>query len=72
MNVCIISGALPDLRCGVGDYTYWLCSELKKHNIELNIVTSQDPSVKGIEGIEVSPIIKKWSFSKLVLLLRFI
>jgi glycosyltransferase involved in cell wall biosynthesis len=61
------------MRCGVGDYTYRLCSELKKYNnIELSVITSEDPAVKTIPGARVLPLIKKWNFSNLGLLLKAI
>ncbi|MDP2924660.1 MAG: glycosyltransferase [Candidatus Omnitrophota bacterium] len=71
MNVSIISGTFPDLRCGVGDYTYWLCSELKKSDIKLNVITSQSSEIRPAEGITVTALIKDWSFSDLPLLLNF-
>ncbi len=70
MKVCIISGTLPGLRCGVGDYTSRLCSELKRHNIVLDIVTSQNPEVKGIGGVTVRGVMKGWGVSRLGLLLK--
>lgn len=71
MNVCIITGTLPDLRCGIGDYTYRLCSGLKKHKgINLRIITSRHSAVKEIDGIEIRPVMEKWGFAQLGTLLR--
>lgn len=70
MNVTIISGTFPNLRCGVGDYTYWLCSGLVKHNIEINIITSQNKNVKTLKEAKVYPLIKKWNFPSTIYLIR--
>jgi len=72
MKVCMVSGTFPNMKCGVGDYTYRLSCELKKLGIELDVITSQNPQVIKDKGLKVDPIIEKWSFSNLPLLLKSI
>ena len=72
MKICMVSGTFPNMRCGVGDYTYWLSLELKRLGIELDIITSHDSRVIKDENFDVAPIIKKWNFSNIPLLLRSI
>ncbi len=60
MKVCMVSGTFPNMRCGVGDYTYWLSLELKKLGIKLDIITSKDSQVIRDENLRIDPIIKKW------------
>jgi glycosyltransferase involved in cell wall biosynthesis len=68
----MISGTLPNLRCGVGDYTHWLSLALRQRNIKLTVITSQDSLVKCIDGIDVQPIIKDWGFPAIPALIRSI
>jgi len=67
----MVSGTLSGMRCGVGDYTYQLCSELKRcSNVRLHVITSNNCDVKDIDGVEVRPFIKKWGFCALPTLVR--
>ncbi|PIU42086.1 MAG: hypothetical protein COS99_02070 [Candidatus Omnitrophica bacterium CG07_land_8_20_14_0_80_42_15] len=71
MKICMISGTLPDLPCGVGDYTYLLCSELKRqNNHELIILTTKAPNIKAIEGVGIRQIVNEWKFSSAKVLLE--
>lgn len=72
MKVCMISGTFPGMKCGVGDYTYRLCVELKKLSIEPDIITSKDPNVIKDAGLSIAPVIEKWRLSALGALLDFI
>lgn len=72
MDVSIISGTFPQLKCGVGDYTYWLCSELKKYDVKLNVITSQNPQLVSLNGICITPLLERWSFCGLPVLLSFL
>ncbi|MDD4955626.1 MAG: glycosyltransferase family 4 protein [Candidatus Omnitrophica bacterium] len=71
MNIYIISGTFPEMHCGVGDFTYRFCSELKKYGLTLNIVTTKNPQIKPLEGVTVTQLIKSWNFSGLFTLLDF-
>jgi len=71
MNIYIISGTFPQMHCGVGDYTYYFCSELKKYNLTLNIITTKNPDVKPLAGIKIIQLIENWNFLSLFSLLSF-
>lgn len=72
MKVCMLSGTFPNMRCGVGDYTYRLCADLKKLGIEPDIITSKDPRVIKDSGLSVIGAIEKWDFLALRVLLELI
>ncbi|MEA5007113.1 glycosyltransferase [Clostridium tyrobutyricum] len=45
MKLCIITGTLPPIKCGVGDYTKILCNNLSQNEeIDLSVI-----STKGVE-----------------------
>jgi len=71
MKVAIVSGTFPELHCGIGDYTYWLCAELKKYDTALSVVTSQNPQIKSLEGINLIQLVKSWDLLSLPTLLNF-
>jgi len=71
MNIYIISGTFPEMHCGVGDFTYSFCSELKKYGLTLNIVTTKYPQIKPLEGVTVTQLIESWNFASLFTLLDF-
>jgi glycosyltransferase involved in cell wall biosynthesis len=71
MNIYIISGTFPELHCGVGDYTFCLCKELKKYNLALSVITTKSPHVKSLEGVRIIQLIESWNFLSLFSLLGF-
>lgn len=71
MNIYIISGTFPRLHCGVGDYTYCLCSELKKYDLILNVITTKSSQIEPLDGVNIIQLIENWDFSSLFSLLRF-
>lgn len=71
MKVAIVSGTFPELHCGIGDYTYWLCAELKKYDTALSVVTSQSLQIKSLEGINLIQLVKSWDLLSLPALLNF-
>lgn len=63
MKVLIISGSIPPLKCGVGDYSYNLAIRLaSKPNMSVGILTSKSASgVAPVHGVEVFSIMAGWA-----------
>ena len=45
MKICMISGAYPAMKCGIGDYTARLVAQLAEHGLEVDVLTCRDPYV---------------------------
>ena len=61
----MISGSLPPMMCGVGDYTNKLIDALKKNpELKLGVITSKEASMWNPPGgIDTFPIMNNWSLS---------
>ncbi len=59
MKVCFIVGAFPDMKCGIGDYTYKLAEELGKKGFEIHVITSKKANCKS-EIIHIHSIMEEW------------
>lgn len=62
MKVCFIVGAFPNMKCGVGDYTYNIAKRLAKNNMEVYIITSTKACNLNEDNIVVNNVISKWDF----------
>jgi glycosyltransferase involved in cell wall biosynthesis len=62
MNVVIVTGAFPPMKCGVGDYTFLLAEQIaNEKNSNVTVLTTKGCTNK-ISGVNVLPIIDKWNF----------
>lgn len=63
MKIMIISGSLPPLKCGVGDYSNILASSLSKQDgvSKVVIVTSTEAAGLRSNSLDILPIIEKWN-----------
>jgi len=64
MKICFIVGAFPTMKCGVGDYTYNLVSELAEENNEVSVITSEKAQNSN-DKFKIYNIIKSWNFRSL-------
>lgn len=71
MRVCMVTGTLPPAKCGVGDYTDKLCSNLAKKKIEVYAVTTQDLGFNN-SLYNIIPQIKKWNLTNYFKILKVI
>ncbi|MDD4955177.1 MAG: glycosyltransferase [Candidatus Omnitrophica bacterium] len=75
INVCMISGAYPPCRDGIGDYTARLIDGLRKENIKVSLITSEEEQISEYvrkNNIEnVFPIIKRWNIFAVLAILKF-
>jgi len=63
MKVCMITGTLPNIKCGVGDYTDILCNKLNKsEKIELSVITTKGLSIN--KEYTTYDIMNKWNFTE--------
>lgn len=62
MRVLMITGSLPPMRCGVGDSMVILASEVSRSGrAEVGVLTSVDAGSIDSVGVEVLPLIERWS-----------
>ena len=63
MRVLIIAGSYPPMKCGIGDYSYYLAKALAVDpKVRVGVLTSvNDGHIINSGGIDVFPVIKKWS-----------
>lgn len=63
MKVCMITGTLPSVKCGVGDYTNILCTKLNESKyIELSVITTK--GLRRDKKYTTYDIMDKWDFSE--------
>ena len=53
----MISGAYPEMKCGIGDYTARLAEHLARRGVEIDVLTCDDPAVNctSRDGVRVFP-----------------
>jgi glycosyltransferase involved in cell wall biosynthesis len=61
LKICFISGALPDVSCGIGDYTDTLARALARRNHEVVVLTTPRPELRPASGYRVTPLDTDWS-----------
>jgi glycosyltransferase involved in cell wall biosynthesis len=74
LRVVLVSGSLPDIRCGIGDYTARLAAELARlPGLSVTVITSVSERVRTTAAApaEVLPV-GRWGVSSLPGLLRTI
>ncbi|MCF2939763.1 hypothetical protein L1N85_15185 [Paenibacillus alkaliterrae] len=75
MKILLISGSFPQMKCGVGDYTFLLAKELSdRNNIELAVLTSSNVDMNDYrdDRFRVHPIIKRWDIRNFIEIIKFI
>ena len=64
MRICFISGALPEVSCGIGDYTDALARALARQNHEVVVVTTASPDLRPGDDYRIVPLNTDWSLGK--------
>jgi glycosyltransferase involved in cell wall biosynthesis len=68
MKVCIISPSFPEMKCGVGDYTWRLIQHLQGANREIFLLTSDNDKIRehirqgNLGNVKIFPIVKRWGY----------
>ena len=64
MRICFISGALPEVSCGIGDYTDALARALARQNHEVVVVTTASPDLRPGDDYRVVSLDTDWSLGQ--------
>jgi glycosyltransferase involved in cell wall biosynthesis len=64
MRICFISGALPEVSCGIGDYTDALARALARQNHEVVVVTTASPDLRPGDAYRVVALKTDWSLGE--------
>ena len=72
LRVTIVSGSLPEMPCGVGDYTRRLAAALASEGTAVHIVTSRDDRIAPIAHVAVDREVAGWGVLRIPQLLRLI
>ena len=64
MKICFISGALPEVSCGIGDYTATLARALARRDHEVVVITSASPDLLSPADYRVVPLQTDWSLGE--------
>ncbi len=70
MRITLISGSLPEMPCGVGDYTARLASALATEGASVRIVTTRDDRVASLPAVSVDLATRNWGTLQVPMLLR--
>jgi len=74
MRVLLVTGSFPPMRCGVGDYSYYLAEALVVNpEIHVGVLTSISGGEMGkTDGIERFPVIKRWNLAEALKVIKVI
>lgn len=74
MRVLLVTGSLPPMKCGIGDYTEFLAEALAtREGITVAVLTDVQAAVGGIHRrFEVFPVVDGWTFSDIPRIVRTI
>jgi glycosyltransferase involved in cell wall biosynthesis len=61
MKICFISGALPDVSCGIGDYSDALASALARRSHDVVVLTTDRPELRAPSNYRVAALGTDWS-----------
>ena len=61
MKICLISSALPEVSCGIGDYTDSLARALVRQDHEVVVITTASPDLRSPSDYRVVPLQTDWS-----------
>lgn len=64
MKICFISSALPDVSCGIGDYTDALARALARRDHEVVVITTASPDLRSAADYRVMPLQTDWSLGE--------
>jgi glycosyltransferase involved in cell wall biosynthesis len=64
LKICFISGALPEVSCGIGDYTDSLARALVRRDHEVVVITTASPDLRSHVDYRVVPLQTDWSLGE--------
>lgn len=73
MKILIVSGSMPPMNCGVGDYTFLLAKNLANlEGNQISVITKSLAKEVNDHNFNVFPLIEKWNIRTLLLVRRHI
>ena len=74
LNALLVSGSAPDIRCGIGDYTARLATELaRRPNVSVTVLTTDDSRVRPDSAAPAEiMLVSGWGLRRLIPLLRLV
>ncbi len=74
MRILLVTGSLPPMRCGVGDYSLSLAKALiAEPGFQVGVLTSTlGEGADQSDGLEVFPVIKRWSLVEILKTVKII
>jgi glycosyltransferase involved in cell wall biosynthesis len=72
LRVVLVSGSLPEMTCGVAEYTARLAESLGDAGVAVQVVTSIDDSVQVTGRYRVVQVARRWGLRELPRILRAI
>jgi glycosyltransferase involved in cell wall biosynthesis len=72
VRICLVSAALPDASCGIGDYTDRLAAAMAHDGADVTVVTTAQAGLRTPRGYAIRPVATDWSFGGLPRLCRTI
>jgi glycosyltransferase involved in cell wall biosynthesis len=72
VRICLVSAALPDASCGIGDYTDRLAVAMAHDGADVTVVTTAQAGLRTPRIYAVRPLATDWSFGDLPRICRTI
>src|ERR1700722_2066745 len=74
MRILLVSGSLPPMLCGVGDYTYQLATELgARGDLQVAVLTSRAARNAEPRGnFQLFAVVERWRLSELGRIFRIL
>jgi glycosyltransferase involved in cell wall biosynthesis len=70
LRICLVSAALPEVPCGIGDYTHHLATALAGLGAEPIVVTTAQPGLRTGQVYETRPIATRWRLADVARIAR--
>jgi glycosyltransferase involved in cell wall biosynthesis len=61
MRICFVTSALPDVPCGIGDYTSMLAEALSRAGQDVFVITTSSPHLLPNSSYSIVPLDTDWS-----------
>jgi len=72
VRILLVSGSYPPIKCGIGEYTSLLANALvSQRDISVGVLTSSEANPdSAADSVDIMPLIDRWSFSRIFLILK--
>ena len=72
MRLLVISAAFPPMRAAEADHIFHLCGRLANGGLDVHVLTTEGNVPVGSPGVRVHPIMRRWDWTELPRLVRFL